>query len=76
MSKGSSGKYYQKKQERLRKRARESYQDLPEKKKGKSKKMVANDIKFFLNIKNKCCLSMKISIIICGEKNTSHIKSD
>ena len=47
MSKGSSGKYYQKKQERLRKRARESYQDLPEKKKGKKQENGRERYKIF-----------------------------
>ena len=51
-------KYYQKKKkkkkkERLRKEARERYQNLSEEKKTKSVNIIVNNIEIFLNIKNK-----------------------
>ena len=59
MSKNLSAKYYQNKNERLQKKARQNYQDLSKEEKGKSYKMVVNVTKISQKMKNKSLLSIK-----------------
>ena len=53
MSKDFSTKYYQKNKESLQKRSRRRYQDLSEEGKNERQNMLANNIKIFLEMKNK-----------------------
>ena len=59
MSKNLSAKYYQNKNERLQKKARQIYNDLSKEEKGKSYKMVVNVTKISQKMKNKSLLSIK-----------------
>ena len=62
------------KKKKKKKEARERYQNLSEKKRKKSGNMVANDIKTFLNMKNKDWMSMEKNIK-CGKIKTLHNKT-
>ena len=59
MSKNLSAKYYQNKNERLQKKARQIYENLSKEEKGKSYKMVVNVTKISQKMKNKSLLSIK-----------------
>ena len=52
MSRDSSTKHYQKNKERLQKKLMKSIKIFLKEERTKSKNMVANDIKIFLNMKN------------------------
>ena len=53
MSKDFSTKYHQKNKESLQKRSRRRYQDLSEEGKNERQNVLANNIKIFLEMKNK-----------------------
>ena len=53
MSKDFSTKYYQKNKESLQKRSCRRYQDLSEEGKNERQNVLANNIKIFLEMKNK-----------------------
>ena len=59
MSKNLSAKYYQNKNERLQKKARQICENLSKEEKGKSYKMVVNVTKISQKMKNKSLLSIK-----------------